>query len=284
MPRACTHAAGLLFALCTCCIVIHNCKPVPHAHAGAGPRAAGPLVAFSCGSYGAYLADGSEFRGDYADSVSTEQLMDFHRARLEPVRGRSEIDLLAFETVPCLKEAVAIVRLLREERYGKPAWVSFSCKDEVHTCHGESLAEECVPVLLEAGREMVFAMGVNCTAPRHVGKLLEGARAALNVRQGLHGAGGEQGEEGTGREGRQGEQGQEAGLLLLTYPNSGEEWDGKHKCWRRDADDVAAPERYAQAAAGWVRQGGAALVGGCCRTGPEHVRQLRRALCGGQEG
>lgn len=79
------------------------------ASAGAGlpppPPRRRPLVAFSCGSYGAYLANGAEFTGDYAESVPAERLVEFHRARLEPVRARPEVDLLAFETVPCLAGA-----------------------------------------------------------------------------------------------------------------------------------------------------------------------------------
>ncbi len=39
-----------------------------------------PLVAASVGPYGAYLADGSEYRGDYGLSVA--ELMDFHRPRM----------------------------------------------------------------------------------------------------------------------------------------------------------------------------------------------------------
>lgn len=39
-----------------------------------------PLVAASVGCYGATLADGSEYRGDY--SLSVEQLKDFHRPRI----------------------------------------------------------------------------------------------------------------------------------------------------------------------------------------------------------
>src|SRR5262249_50287808 len=36
-----------------------------------------PFVAASVGPYGAFLADGSEYRGDYG--LSEQQLMDFHR-------------------------------------------------------------------------------------------------------------------------------------------------------------------------------------------------------------
>lgn len=42
-----------------------------------------PLVAFSLGSYGAALADGSEFTGAYASRVTEEQLLEFHRARIQ---------------------------------------------------------------------------------------------------------------------------------------------------------------------------------------------------------
>ncbi|KAF7806882.1 homocysteine S-methyltransferase 3-like [Senna tora] len=37
------------------------------------------LIAASVGSYGAYLADGSEYRGDYGDAVTVETLKEFHR-------------------------------------------------------------------------------------------------------------------------------------------------------------------------------------------------------------
>jgi S-methylmethionine-dependent homocysteine/selenocysteine methylase len=42
-----------------------------------------PLVAFSAGPFGAALADGSEYDGGYADRVTEEQIMDFHRHRLQ---------------------------------------------------------------------------------------------------------------------------------------------------------------------------------------------------------
>src|ERR1051326_8719226 len=39
------------------------------------------LVAGSVGPYGAYLADGSEYRGDY--TVSVDEMKDFHRPRIQ---------------------------------------------------------------------------------------------------------------------------------------------------------------------------------------------------------
>lgn len=45
-------------------------------------------MAFSLGPYGAALADGSEYDGRYAERVTEEQLMHFHRQRLQ-VRSKS---------------------------------------------------------------------------------------------------------------------------------------------------------------------------------------------------
>jgi hypothetical protein len=74
--------------------------------------------------------------------------------------------------------------------------------------------------------------------------------------------------------------------LLLAYPNSGEQWDGGGRCWHSAADDIAAPDRFAAAAAGWVRSPRIRLaaVGGCCRTGPGHIAALRAALQGDGQG
>lgn len=62
------------------------------------------LVAASIGSYGAYLADGSEYRGLYGPDVSLVKLKDFHRRRLQ-VLVEAGPDLLAFETIPNKLEA-----------------------------------------------------------------------------------------------------------------------------------------------------------------------------------
>lgn len=130
-----------------------------------------PLVAASIGPYGAFLADGSEYSGDYG--LTEQQLRDFHRPRMA-VLAASGADLLACETIPCLVEAEALAGLL-DEFPGRAAWVSFSARDAEHTCHGERLADS---VRRLDGHEAVVAVGVNCTAPRYVADLVGVARAA----------------------------------------------------------------------------------------------------------
>ena len=71
------------------------------------------------------------------------------RAAAQAVAGEAALDVVAFETVPCLKELRAISRLMRMEFPGTPAWVSCSCKDAEHIAHGESLAGD-IPLCPDA--------------------------------------------------------------------------------------------------------------------------------------
>jgi S-methylmethionine-dependent homocysteine/selenocysteine methylase len=38
------------------------------------------------------------------------------------------------------------------------------------------------------------------------------------------------------------------------------------------------PQRYAEYAIGWVRDG-ATIIGGCCEIGPQHIKALHERLC-----
>ncbi len=68
-------------------------------------------VAASVGPYGAALADGSEYRGNYG--LSKDELKSFHRERLRRLMSTGP-DLLAIETIPEVSEALAVIELIRE--------------------------------------------------------------------------------------------------------------------------------------------------------------------------
>ncbi|GAA1931530.1 homocysteine S-methyltransferase [Nocardioides lentus] len=116
-------------------------------------------VAASVGPYGAVLADGSEYRGDY--DLDVAGLRAFHRPRLE-VLAAAGADVLAVETVPCLAEVEAVLAEL--DGLGHPAWLSLSA-DGDRTRAGEPLAEA---FAMAADVAEVVAVGVNCTAPGDV--------------------------------------------------------------------------------------------------------------------
>lgn len=129
-----------------------------------------PLVSASVGPYGAYLADGSEFTGNYG--LSLEDLKAFHAKRLATLI-ETKPDLLACETIPCLIEAQALCELL--SAYPEvSAWVSFSAKDGQHINSGESI-KACV-IYLET-QPNVVAIGINCTAPQHIESLISEIKA-----------------------------------------------------------------------------------------------------------
>ena len=82
-------------------------------------------VAGSVGPYGAALADGSEYRGDYGLSVA--ELRAWHRPRIAAL-AEAGPDLLALETIPCLAEVEAL--LAEVAGTGMPCWLSLTCTGE----------------------------------------------------------------------------------------------------------------------------------------------------------
>jgi homocysteine S-methyltransferase len=126
-------------------------------------------VAASVGPYGAMLADGSEYRGDYGLTVA--QLRRFHRPRLEAL-ATSGADILALETVPAAAEAEAL--LAEVERLDVPAWLSLSVSGD-RTRAGGPVAE-----VYRMARDIdsVIAVGVNCSTPHDVSTVVPLAAAS----------------------------------------------------------------------------------------------------------
>ncbi|MGA2652437.1 MAG: homocysteine S-methyltransferase [Terracidiphilus sp.] len=196
------------------------------------------VVAASLGPYGAALHNGAEYHGNY--EVGFSDLVAFHRERigvLAAVAGTQAPDLLAFETLPSLEEAEAIGEALSPWPE-LAAWFSFNCRDEKHVAHGELLSECAAAV---ARFPQTIAIGVNCTQPALIPALIAELRHASNK-------------------------------PIVVYPNSGEGWDATTRQWTGKGD----PESYGAQAAEWFRAG-AQIVGGCCRTRPEHIRLVAAA-------
>jgi homocysteine S-methyltransferase len=128
------------------------------------------FIAASVGPYGAYLADGSEYTGNYG--LSESSLVDFHRERLE-LLSNSEADLIACETIPDFVEAKALDRLLYEMK--KPAWVSFSCRDHSFINDGTALGDAAA---LFNPNPNVFAVGINCSSPQYTVSLIDVLKSA----------------------------------------------------------------------------------------------------------
>ena len=198
-----------------------------------------PLVAGSVGPYAAYLADGSEYTGDY--QLSEEEFQDFHRPRIQALLEAGS-DLLAIETIPNGAEAAAILRLLAEEFPQAETYLSFVAQSENAISDGTKI-EELGNLAQESPQ--VLAVGFNCTAPHLIASLLDGL-------------------------------GQVCKKPLLTYPNSGETYNGLTKTWH---DDPEQERSLLENSKLWQNQG-VRLFGGCCRTRPEDIAQLAKGFKG----
>lgn len=190
-----------------------------------------PFVAASVGPYGAFLADGSEYRGNYG--LTEKELMDFHRPRMQALI-EAGADILACETIPCLIEAQAIAKLLKEFP-NITAWVSFTARDERYISEGQAFAD-CVKQLED--NPQIEAIGINCTSPKYISSLIREARKVTNK-------------------------------PILAYPNSGETYDAMENDWTGDT----VFDSFGEHAREWY-EAGARLIGGCCRTTPEDIRVI----------
>lgn len=202
-----------------------------HAEITAGRKPRRIWIAGSLGAYGAALHNGAEFHGNY--NIGHAELAAFHAERIDAMRD-TNVDFLAFETIPSLAEAEAILDALSHHP-PLAAYISFTCRDDAHTGHGEPI-EQCARLLDAA--PSIIAIGINCTAPRHILPLIQAIRAVTAKR-------------------------------IAVYPNSGETWVPETRGWTGTSD----PSLFGDLAATW-RKAGADWIGGCCRTGPQHIRAI----------
>ncbi|MFH1177045.1 MAG: homocysteine S-methyltransferase family protein [Acidobacteriota bacterium] len=150
-----------------------------------------------------------------------------------------DAELLSIETMYDLREALAAVRAARQTGLAVLASMTFEARKRgAFTIMGDPL-ERSLQALLEAGAD---AVGCNCSVtPEVMVGMVKEARAAVAA-------------------------------PLIAQPNAGQP--------RATLDGVvydASPAEFARQLMAMVAAG-ARLVGGCCGTDPEFIRQARRAL------
>lgn len=154
------------------------------------------FIAGSVGPYGAYLADGSEYTGNY--QLSEEEFIEFHQIRIQALID-AKADILACESLPNFAEIKALVKVLKQYPT-MTAWFSFTLKDANHLSDGTPL-KEVIDYLNNV--DQVVSVGINCIA-------LEEVTAALTVLQTL------------------------TRKPLIVYPNSGDQYDPTTKQWHKN--------------------------------------------------
>ena len=162
-------------------------------------------IAGTIGPYGAYLANGSEYRGDY--ELSVEEYQQFHLPRIEELVN-AEVDILAIETQPKLDEVLAILELLKKKYPQQKVYVSYTLSDDDTISDGTPL-----PRAIHALEDysQVIAVGINCVKLELVEPALKNMKEITDKH-------------------------------LIVYPNSSAVYDPKSKTWSQPKTSVTFEE------------------------------------------
>lgn len=255
-------------------------------------------VALSIGPFGATLSPGQEYAGVYpppygppptstpSNRISDPEVLKdaidalekFHLDRLlafsDDGKVWSQVEWIAFETIPVLYEYAAIRRAMQhlvESGRGKKFWISSAYPEGRHPQTYPGGKNASVEDVLEAalGGELppANAIGVNCTNPTYIASLAEDFTSTLlRLRQ-------------DGKIARN-----ETAFVL--YPDGGSVYDVNTRTWSSGGIDATSWGNQVAAVARSVdskEQHGAkvwagVIVGGCCKAGFDEIRALRQSL------
>ena len=218
------------------------------------------LVALSLGAYGAVMIPSQEYSGQYGN-LDDDDLFNFHFERLSVfVDGLtwSKIDIVAFETLPLLREITACRRAIRQIPDGKPYWLSCVFPEGDLLPDGSSI-EEVVQEMMSGARPP-FAIGLNCTKVEKVPTLIrhfEAAASELSIDL----------------------------PRLVIYPDGagGLVYDTMRQQWVGSGDEDSPWDLSMEKIVKQVTDRGkwkGLIVGGCCKTTPDHIAKLKQRLSG----
>ncbi|CAK1247796.1 homocysteine S-methyltransferase [Fructobacillus tropaeoli] len=180
-------------------------------------------VAGNIGPYGAYLANGAEYTGDYGE-ITDDDLRAFHEDRLQWLVEAGS-DLIAVQTVPSFAEIKVLCQLLNQY---PDVDVLFTCslKDSQHISDGTDLRE--VQAVLET-QENVIAYGFNCFKPEFTEDALDYITATATTDK-----------------------------AIAVAPNAGADYDPVTKTWGEPNEKI-----FSEKAPSWRRHGASWISGCC---------------------
>ena len=179
---------------------------------------------------------------------------DLHPPHAEAVQSYAEVaswigpavDLILCETVASLAHAEAVLEGAKQA--GKPVWIAFTLDDtDGRRLRSGEPVTVCVEVAQRLGTQAILA---NCSVP-------EVMHSALEVFS-------------------------DSGLPFGAYANGFTHIDSAFLSEASTVDALTSrndlsPTAYTDFVLQWV-ESGATIVGGCCEVGPDHIREVARAL------
>mmetsp|Transcript_7037 Transcript_7037/g.17183 ORF Transcript_7037/g.17183 Transcript_7037/m.17183 type:complete len:421 (-) Transcript_7037:2486-3748(-) len=246
----------------------------------------GPFVVASTGPYGAAMADGSEYTGNYPAHVTRQALVSFHTRKARTLLMEGEPDGLAVETIPNIEEVGVVCEVLRDLQQQREAlqpnsspiacWISLACRNgsEMNDGHTVEEALRTVQSCDPSGR-WIAGVGINCFHSAYSSSLVNILKKSSLF-------------QGCGRRG------------IIIYPNSGEGWDAVNEEWTAGSgtsdDDLVdqlikavkliRDERKVESGTNDEAESNSMkhrsipkiILGGCCRTNPTTISMLRKKV------
>ncbi|KAH3681131.1 hypothetical protein WICPIJ_007906 [Wickerhamomyces pijperi] len=198
------------------------------------------FIAGSVGPYGASLANGAEYTGDYP-GIDSEGLKKFHQVRLDTLCEDERVDLIGFETIPNILEMEVCLQMMKGK--DKPYYIALSVNGE-NLADGSSI-DQIKKILDSNPDENLIAIGINCLG---LSDSLRWLRKLATITE----------------------------KKLIVYPNSGEKYD-ENRCWYVTNVNEMSWEEYLDILKGEFK-GKLGIIGGCCRTNEQHTKLISETL------
>lgn len=211
---------------------------------------ANPILAGSVGPYGAFLANGAEYTGEYG-TIRSIDLENFHKPQLYFFFKNPKVPLVAIETIPNYVELKSIVnlvlKLLFNVNAGMKVYITFSFKDANHISDGTPIEKVFHylnmkimenPIL----KKSLVAIGCNCVTSDLVSSII------VNMKQF-----------------------NEHQIPLIVYPNLGFVYSSKFE----DYESYRDTDKWSKSVSEWLSKG-VKIIGGCCSTGPSEIQEIRK--------
>lgn len=225
------------------------------------------------GSIGSSLPNALEFTGAYPEECLTPQYMaDFHTERLSALVSNKNVDAILIETMPRLDEVLFMLELLETKIFPScqrivPVIVSFSGRkqekpqESFTSGSGDEVGDAFSRI---SQKPFVCGVGVNCCAP----SVVEGAfkRYLETIFSNNNN--------------------NPVCPVFIGYPNSGEVFDGSDGTWHIASKNSTELDHVSNLGK-WFEQSEMKkqleeipkmIIGGCCRTTPQDIANLREAV------
>lgn len=203
------------------------------------------------GPYAAYLCNGAEYSGDYgSEKIDFKQ---YFKPQLDVFSRDDRIDMVGFETIPNIEELKTLLSKDFTSMLGtKPFYISISTDSNGNLRDGTPVAKIC-ETIKDADKSTppnLLFLGINCVDYHHSYNILSRLNGGL---------------------------GDDCSLLFkAVYPNSGEIYDGNTHTWHTNSE--IAPELTWNYLVSKFAEQKCQLIGGCCRTTPDDIKQIADAV------